>query len=222
MIPEAVMVIKLSKDDYTIDKEDIIKRLRISEDDIDEFNEVYDKCISIACPKYLFTKKEITGIDDDWVCIEDVIINSRIAAKNLRHTGYVYPYVATCGHEVHEYSKSISDPFVGYWIDYIMEKLLHTAIRCLNRDMKNTYDLKKTASVNPGSTVDWPISGQAQLFEIMKEEIKDTGVTLTPSFLMLPHKSVSGLTFITDKDYVNCQYCQRKNCPNRRKEYIPE
>lgn len=220
MILEVLMVFKLSKDELTVDKEAIIQKLRISEDDMDEFNEIFEKCMSIACPKYLFAKKEITAIDDNSVQIEEITIKSKIASKNMRNTGYAYPYVVTCGHEIYEYAHSISDPFVSYWIDHIMEQLLYIAIKHMNHDMKSIYNLTKTASVNPGSTVDWPISGQAQLFSMIEDEIKDTGITLTPSFLMLPNKSASGVVFATEEDYMNCQYCKRKNCPNRRKEYI--
>ena len=45
------MVFKLSKDELTVDKEAIIQKLRISEDDMDEFNEIFEKCMSIACHK---------------------------------------------------------------------------------------------------------------------------------------------------------------------------
>ncbi|HOD92599.1 MAG TPA: vitamin B12 dependent-methionine synthase activation domain-containing protein [Clostridia bacterium] len=214
------MVFKLKKEELTINKQAIIEKLRISEDDIDEFNEIYEKCINIACPKYLFAKKEITAIDEDSVQIEGITIKSRIASKNMRNTGYAYPYVVTCGHEIYEFAHSISDPFVSYWIDHIMEQLLYLTMVKMKQHMKASYNLGKTATVNPGSTVDWPISGQSQLFALLSDEIKDTGIILTPSFLMLPNKSASGVVFVTEEDYMNCQDCKRKNCPNRRKEYI--
>jgi len=214
------MVFKLSKDELTVDKEAIIQKLRISEDDMDEFNEIFEKCMSIACPKYLFAKKEITAIDDNSVQIEEITIKSKIASKNMRNTGYAYPYVVTCGQEIYEYAHTISDPFVSYWIDHIMEQLLYLTMGKMKQHMKANYNLGKTATVNPGSTVDWPISGQSQLFALLSDEIKDTGIILTPSFLMLPNKSASGVLFATEEDYMNCQYCKRKNCPNRRKEYI--
>ena len=56
------MVFKLSKDELTVDKEAIIQKLRISEDDMDEFNEIFEKCMSIACPKYLFAKKSTISL----------------------------------------------------------------------------------------------------------------------------------------------------------------
>ncbi|MFA5342161.1 MAG: vitamin B12 dependent-methionine synthase activation domain-containing protein [Clostridia bacterium] len=214
------MIFKLHREDLMVNKETIIDKMRISEDDMDEFNEIFEKCMSIASPKYLFAKKEITAIDEDSVQIESVTVKSKIASKNMRNTGYAYPYVVTCGHEIYEYAHSISDPFISYWIDHIMEQLLYIAMKRMNHDLKTMYNLGKTASVNPGSTVDWPISGQAQLFTMLKDEIKETGITLTPSFLMLPNKSASGVVFATEEDYMNCQYCKRKNCPNRRKEYI--
>ena len=212
------MVFKLSKDELTVDKEAIIQKLRISEDDMDEFNEIFEKCMSIACPKYLFAKKEITAIDDNSVQIEEITIKSKIASKNMRNTGYAYPYVVTCGQEIYEYALYLI--LLWYWMTTLWNNLLYLTMVKMKQHMKASYNLGKTATVNPGSTVDWPISGQSQLFALLSDEIKDTGIILTPSFLMLPNKSASGVVFVTEEDYMNCQDCKRKNCPNRRKEYI--
>jgi hypothetical protein len=104
------MIFKLRSEDLMVNKEAIIDKMRISEDDMDEFNEIFEECMSIACPKYLFAKKEITAIDEDSVQIESVTVKSKIASKNMKNTGYAYPYVVTCGHEIYEYAHSISDP----------------------------------------------------------------------------------------------------------------
>lgn len=214
------MIKFLRKDDLHIDKHALIEKLRVNEDDLEEFNLVYEKCMEIACAKYILQKKEITAITEEYVEIEGILVKSKIAVKNMKNTGYAYPYVVTCGRELYDYSCTISDPFVNYWVDILMEQVLYLAINRMDEDFKKTYNIHKTASVNPGSTIDWPISGQTELFLMLSDEIDQSGIKLTPTFLMLPNKSASGIMFATDEDYMNCQYCKRKNCPNRRKDFI--
>ncbi len=48
------------------------------------------------------------------------------------------------------------------------------------------------------------------------------GVELTPSFLMVPNKSVSGLRFPTEENWASCMLCPRPDCPNRRAPHDPE
>ncbi len=47
----------------------------------------------------------------------------------------------------------------------------------------------------------------------------EIGVELTPSMLMPPAKSGSGLFFASAREYENCQLCPRTDCPNRRAEF---
>ena len=202
-----------------LDKKAIMEKLRIDESDAEEFDDIFNKCMSVAVPKYLFDKKEITEIYEDSVDVEGDVINSRIAAKNLKNCGYVYPYLCTCGKEVYDYANTIDDTFLRYWADMIMQEMVFVAIKLMHEDILKEYDIKKSASINPGSTVDWHISGQTALFSMLKDMVSEIGIELTPSYLMLPQKSTSGIIYESDENYVNCQYCKRAKCPSRRKEY---
>jgi hypothetical protein len=217
---EVVMkLVIIEAKDIRLNKKAIIEKLRIDESDIEEFDAVFDKCMSVAAPKYLYDKKEITEICEDSVNVEGDVIKSRIAAKNLSNCGYVYPYLCTCGKEVYDYANTIDDTFVGYWADMIMQEMVYVAIKLMYQDVRKEYGIRKSAGINPGSTVDWHISGQTALFSMLKGKVGETGIELTPSYLMLPQKSTSGIIYESDENYVNCQYCKRVNCPNRRKEY---
>ena len=72
--------------------------------------------------------------------------------------------------------------------------------------------------MNPGSgDVDiWPIEQQRELFSLFGDVKALIGVTLTDSFLMIPNKTVSGVFYPTEVDFVTCQLCHRERCPNRR------
>jgi hypothetical protein len=60
------------------------------------------------------------------------------------------------------------------------------------------------------------------LFDLLGEGQVLTQVELTPSFLMLPRKSVSGLTFEAETGFESCMLCPREGCPGRRAPYQPE
>ena len=75
-------------------------------------------------------------------------------------------------------------------------------------------------SVNPGSIEMWPISNQPALFSLIGDVEKMIGVTVAPSFLMLPLKSISGIIFRGGGGFThNCCLCDRENCEGRVAPY---
>ncbi|MEG1501114.1 MAG: vitamin B12 dependent methionine synthase, partial [Clostridiales bacterium] len=54
---------------------------------------------------------------------------------------------------------------------------------------------------------------------LLGEVEKATGVKLAEDLLMVPVKTVSGIRFSLDIDYVNCQLCPREACRGRRAAY---
>ena len=76
--------------------------------------------------------------------------------------------------------------------------------------------------MNPGSLEDWPIQQQTQVFELLGDPLRDVGVRLTDSFLMVPIKSVSGIRYPTETSFESCQLCPREKCTGRRAPYDPE
>jgi hypothetical protein len=77
------------------------------------------------------------------------------------------------------------------------------------------------STMNPGSLADWPLAQQRVLFALLGNTEAAIGVSLTPSLLMTPTKSVSGIAFPTEGSFASCQLCPRKACPNRRAPYDP-
>jgi hypothetical protein len=76
--------------------------------------------------------------------------------------------------------------------------------------------------MSPGSLADWPITQQEELFSIFGNVEDLIGVKLTESFLMVPLKSVSGIYFPTEIEFVSCQLCPREVCSGRRAPYDPD
>jgi hypothetical protein len=84
---------------------------------------------------------------------------------------------------------------------------------------EHIYGNDKFSRLSPGSLSSWDIAGQVPLFDFLGEGTALAEVELTPSYLMIPYKSGSGLSFPTDSPFESCMRCPRVNCPNRRAEY---
>ncbi len=206
---------------FKIDHLAIAKKLHIepSSDEYEELAEILKKAAAAARPKAVYKPIFIEESSSDYVVLGDRKMLSTVLPKNLEGIHRVFAYVATCGTEIEEYSKTVSDILHGWWMNTIMEDALGQAMLALRKRIKTDFDIKKMASMSPGSLPDWPISEQTKLFSLFGNVEELIGVKLTDSMLMIPAKSVSGFYFETDIDYVNCQLCQRQNCPSRKKPF---
>jgi hypothetical protein len=203
---------------------DVLAKLKIEEqDDVEFAGTLFEKAKKIARPKVMCRIAAIDAINDDKVTISGITFTSEILSKNLKNIHNVFAYVATCGAEVDEWSHQEKDFVVAFWLDMIKELFLRGAITYFFHHLEHHYDVKKIATMNPGSgNVDtWPITQQKLLFELIGDVTKEISVVLTDTFLMLPTKSSSGIVFPSEKGFVNCAMCGRANCQNRRAAYNP-
>lgn len=186
-------------------------------DDYDDLERLLGEACAIARPKAVYTTAYVTGRGEDAVEIDGLWIESRVMSENLKNVHRVFPYVATCGTEVDDWSAGITDFLQNWWMDVAKAHLLYRATRRLNDHLKQDLKLGNFANMNPGSLPNWPITGQAGLFGLIGDVKALIGVTLTDSMLMIPSKSVSGFYFQTESSYENCELCTREGCPGRRK-----
>lgn len=176
---------------------------------------------TIARPKALTKLAYIDEKGNDFIVVDGIRFDSRILRVNVGEAFRVVPYVATCGLEIEEWSRSLNDMLEQYWADVIKQLLVGQAVSALGAYARENLGLNQSAAMNPGSLPDWPLAQQKPLFELLGDPTTAIGVTLTDSFLMLPAKSVSGIHFPTDTDYKNCQLCPREDCPGRSAPYEP-
>ncbi|MCK5811814.1 MAG: vitamin B12 dependent methionine synthase [Clostridiales bacterium] len=211
------MIREIKITDIKINKEAIVKRMRVrDQEDIDRINELCEQAIDVAVPKTIFAIGYINDSNNEQVTINEITFNSKLMSKNFDKLHRVFPFMATCGREVFDWANKIDDVFERYWADYIMEAILRSAIRELYDVIKNEFGLEKLSSMNPGSLEGWPIEQQEHLFSLFNKGKEPLGISLTDTFLMIPQKSISGILFPSDSNYVNCQLCERVNCQSRR------
>lgn len=212
----------LNNSDLKVDKKKLIKKLCIRKEDEKEFVDLFNQAQKIAKPKALYAESNIQSKAKEYVIIEDIKFSSRILAVNLKDVYKLYPYLATAGLEIEKWSEQFDDILIRYWIDMIKEEILALAVDDLFDEIDSRNNLSKAAHMNPGSLKDWPVDEQQKLFDIFGGKASEIGISLSDSMLMYPTKSVSGIRFLTEVDYENCQLCKRENCPGRSAAYQPD
>lgn len=209
----------LSDIPFTLDAESLMDSLRIEpgSDDARDFEAYIQLAESIGNPKAVYREAFVDERTDDSVRLGEITLTSRMLSANLSSAERVFAFVATCGKEVHDGDPSNGDFLKEFWWDAIKSRLLGAARKHLGDLLQDAHRLGKTASMSPGSgdaTV-WPIEQQRPLFALIGDVREAIGVELTDSFLMIPNKSVSGITFRTEDDFRSCQVCHRDGCPSR-------
>lgn len=216
-------IIKINGNDIDISYDMVLAKLHLDEDDefVDRLKEMIDETKKIAVPAAMYSPFTVKPGDND-IKINNININNPFVYKMLCKTDLVVPYVATCGKEIDQWSKTFTDYFEQYAADTIKYICLSSIRNKLFNEVKDTFfdESKDISSLNPGSLKEWPLVGQLPLFQILGTVTEDIGVSLSESLLMSPNKSVSGIYFQPDEKFENCQLCPRANCPNRREKYL--
>jgi len=204
---------------FELDPASILETVHIAPDSSDAatVRELIGKAQQAARPKALYQESFIQAKGAETVTIEDATFTSRMLRENLDGVERVFPFVATCGHELDTVPLTPGDFLMEFWWDAIKAVLLSCAIKHLKGHLKKRYALEQTSSMSPGSgdvTV-WPIEQQRELFSLLGDVKALVGVELTDSCLMKPNKTVSGIVYPAEVDFRTCQVCRRENCPSR-------
>jgi hypothetical protein len=176
----------------------------------------------IGRPKAVYGIAGIEARDENGVVLNGIRLESRVMAVNLQGVHRVFPYLATSGRELYNWKEAQDDLLLGYFADEIGGIALQQAEKSLLGHLDQTYDLGQTAAMNPGSLEDWPLSAQRSLFQLLENRSGEIGVELLDSMLMLPNRTTSGIRFVSQEGYSNCQLCPRDNCSHRRAPYQPD
>ena len=213
--------IVLSSIPFQLDTAALRKKLHIKEGShhAEEFDRLIQGAQTVGKPKTLYKEAFIESRTDDTVTLDGITFKSRILRVNLENVYRVFPYVITSGLELEEWSKKIADFLQEFWVEEIKETVLYMARDSFVKQVREYHQLGQIARMNPGSLADWPIEEQRPLFTLLGNAQELIGVHLTPSLMMVPTKSVSGILFPTEVDFSSCQLCSREICPGRKAPY---
>lgn len=209
---------------YVPKQELLLKRLGLDadSDEAEEFLELLAAVAPLAKPvAAVGIAKVETGVPAPGIVIGGVEFHGTALYDNVAEADVVWPYVATCGRRVYDFVAGMDDPFERFWAEEVMEDALDAALEGVAGHFADTVYGGKTTQLSPGSLEGWPLEEQAPLFRLLGEGADRCGVTLTDSLVMLPNKSVSGIRFPSEHDYVSCSHCPRLGCQKRKAEYLP-
>lgn len=188
----------------------------LSDEDVkSEWDNLIKQAYERALPKATIRKLQISISNDDEVLLNNERMHSRILTNKLKNAQVAFAYIATCGKELDEWSNGIVDPLLAYYADAIKIDIVSFAAQFLRNYIKKE-EQGFTGVISPGSTKDWPVDQQKQLFNAIEDVEGKIGVVLTASSLMIPTKSVSGVFFITSEEHEDCEFCDIEDCPTRR------
>ncbi len=205
--------------------EEVLKKLRLRKENkfIERSaQELIEIVRPIARPKAIYEISYVDNKNEDSLYINGVRFTSRVLRVNLDKVGRVFPYVVTCGRELDEIDIPSHELMKCYLLDQIKETVLVLARSYLEDYVTRNYALGQISKMGPGFLKDWPVTQQKELFSIFGDVEALIGVTLTETFQMIPLKSVSGIFFPTEIQFVSCQLCPREVCSDRKAPYDPE
>ncbi|MEJ2716312.1 MAG: vitamin B12 dependent methionine synthase [Deltaproteobacteria bacterium] len=188
-------------------------------DDTETVARLVERVENVIRPAACYRTCYVDGKEDEAVILEGVRFASRVLRTNLENVWKVFPYVVTIGEEFDELTRDCPDLLEKYYLDAIGNLSLAKAQTQLGNDLKARFRIEKISHMNPGSLNDWPIEQQEPLFSILGDVLGHIGVKLSPTFLMEPAKSLSGIFFPTETPFESCQLCPRRDCPARRAAY---
>jgi hypothetical protein len=202
-----------------LDTTALLARVHLAPDSEDgaAFTAWVDQARAVARPKALYTEAFVEDRGENTIRIGGITFTSRMLRRKLEDVERVFPYIATCGHELDGVVLPAGDVLVQFWWDVIKAEVLAAARAHLLAYLTDRFRLGQTARMSPGSgdAEVWPIEQQRLLFALLGGVTPFIGVILTESCLMIPNKTVSGLLFPTAHDFRTCQVCHRDSCPNR-------
>lgn len=207
--------------EFDINLESLLDKVNIESgsEHANKVEEIAAEAIEVGRPKALYQIAYIDEDNEESVIIEGIKFTSRVLKVNLDSAQRVFPFIATCGIELEEWSTQYDDLLESYWVDVIKEMALNAARDTLKEHISECNNPGPISKMNPGSLTDWPMSEQEKLFDLLGDTTRKIGVKLTDSFLMQPVKSTSGIWFPTESSFKNCQLCPRTDCPSRKAPY---
>lgn len=147
-----------------------------------------------------------------------------VITKQMKNCSSLVIYVSTAGHGMERWSSKLmaeGDMMQGFVVDAIASELVEQASVWLERKIAASVKPKGWSLTNrysPGYC-DWPVSDQHHLFSLLPPGF--CGITLTPSSLMVPVKSLSGVTGVgkgVKRGAYQCSICDMKDCYRRRED----
>jgi hypothetical protein len=145
----------------------------------------------------------------------------RIIAEQLRGADFAAVFACTLGFDLEQWAKesmASGEAVKGYIIDAIGSEMTERAmdkIEAILSEQVAVKGLRITSRFSPGYC-GWPVNDQHCLFSLLPANF--CGISLTPTALMVPIKSISGIIGVGSRVRrmaYPCQICEMTDCIRR-------
>ena len=195
---------------------------RLSEEAV----KLLEKARPLIQPKAVYTSVRVSRFENDLVHLENgQALRGVVLADMLSAGQEIMPYVVTIGLKLENEISRTKSLLHSYLLEKIGDYALHKALAYL-KSLAAERLARGPVSVSefsPGTGTGelFGIEQQMSLFQILDGAASSVRVHLTPSLMMIPRKSVSGVLAATLREYVACAYCPRQ-CESRSTLFVGE
>jgi hypothetical protein len=191
---------------------------------IDEILSEIPLRLKIQCGYCVLPLDFVSLSNDFLLCGEVQLSTGPIIASQLRKLKTVAVFVSTAGPLLEQWSHQLmadGDMLKGFLVDSIGSEIADRASEWLEKRIADHIAPRRWAMTNrysPGYC-DWPVTDQQKLFSFLPSQF--CGISLTPSSLMIPIKSLSGIIGLgpdVERGAFQCSICDLKDCFRRMDE----
>lgn len=186
-----------------------------------QIDQATDLVLQEAAPDFLYRAYPMTVTDGTIHVGENITFNSRALVTGIGWGRQAVAYIATLGPAVDDaINQAMEDrPDFGLVVDTVASEAAEFLVDEVEQAVADRLPPWEAVSLpfSPGYC-DWPVDEQGKLFSLLPDT--PVGVTLLPTSLMTPRKSIAGLMGLGLADELNdtCNPCQscRNRCEHRR------
>ena len=180
--------------------------------------------LTIQCGYRILPQDLVSFTNEGILCGDVQISTGPIIANQLKKSKTVALFVSTAGPLLEQWSRQLmadGDMMKGFLVDAVGSEVADRASEWLEKHLAEHVDPRGWAVTNrysPGYC-DWPVTDQQKLFSFLPPLF--CGISLTPSSLMIPIKSLSGIIGLgpdVQRGAYQCSICDLKDCFRRMDE----
>lgn len=215
-----------------VQKENVLKGLGIPDGQADDYlmgliDELIGYCLKICTPKAAvnIADSPVFTMDKGLMTIEGFTfcLDKMVTSALSRSTSIAF-FAGTCGERTGQYSSGLfkeGQALEGLIVDLIGSEIAEGVAGYVHNLISSemaALGMRTTNRYSPGYC-NWPVSDQKSLFALLNGN--NCGIQLTPSSLMLPVKSVSGIVGlgleVVNRGYA-CALCDADHCLYRERQ----
>ena len=145
---------------------------------MDRLSRLAEEAARVARPKAVARLCGLTILDEEKVQVGEVTFSSPLLRQKMNGLGRAFPYLASEGIELADWSLSLSSSLEQVFASALREVAVQQAENLLERTLLERYGIAQVSAMNPGSLKVWSLEEQVPLFELLAPLPEKLGVTL--------------------------------------------